>query len=100
MEFGLSTPLSSQWRPPRYELSRARVPVALYHSAGDWYADPWDVGRLQRELPSVARLYRVADRRFTHYDFVVGTGNQAALLYSEMIHFMEQYRNDAMASPP
>ncbi|KAL1437622.1 hypothetical protein MTO96_048769 [Rhipicephalus appendiculatus] len=39
------------WRPPRYELSRVRVPVALYHSAGDWYADPWDVARLQRELP-------------------------------------------------
>ncbi|XP_072144873.1 gastric triacylglycerol lipase-like isoform X4 [Dermacentor andersoni] len=85
------------WRPPRYELSRVRVPVALYHSAGDWYADPWYVARLQRELPSVARLYRVADQRFTHYDFVVGTGDEAAVLYGEMIRFMEQYRNDAMA---
>ncbi|XP_070394593.1 gastric triacylglycerol lipase-like isoform X3 [Dermacentor albipictus] len=87
------------WRPPRYELSRVRVPVALYHSAGDWYADPWDVARLQRELPSVARLYRVADQRFTHYDFVVGTGDEAALLYGEMIRFMEQYRNNAVAPP-
>ncbi|KAH6928758.1 hypothetical protein HPB50_019241 [Hyalomma asiaticum] len=84
------------WRPPRYELSRVQVPVAMYHSAGDWYADPWDVARLQRELPTVVRVYTVADRRFTHYDFVVGTGDEAALMYGEMIRFMEQYRNDSI----
>ncbi|KAK8785927.1 hypothetical protein V5799_007706, partial [Amblyomma americanum] len=87
------------WRPPRYELSRVRVPVALYHSAGDWYADPWDVARLRAELANVVRQYTVPDRRFTHYDFVVGTGEEAALLYSEMIRYMDQYQSNRTSTP-
>ncbi|KAH9381584.1 hypothetical protein HPB48_005275 [Haemaphysalis longicornis] len=76
---------------PGYLLQRVRVPVALYQSPGDWYADPRDVARLRAELPNVVHRYTVPERQFTHYDFVVGTG-AAEVLYGEMIRFMDRYR--------
>ncbi|XP_077541001.1 lysosomal acid lipase/cholesteryl ester hydrolase-like [Haemaphysalis longicornis] len=80
----------TRW-PPSYLLQRVRVPVALYQSPGDWYADLRDVARLRSELPNVVHRYTVPERQFTHYDFVVGTG-AAEVLYGEMIRFMDQYR--------
>ncbi|CAN7974996.1 unnamed protein product, partial [Ixodes persulcatus] len=40
-------------KPPEYKLARAKVPVAIYWSKGDWFATEKDVARQREELPNV-----------------------------------------------
>ncbi|XP_047477017.1 lipase 3-like isoform X2 [Penaeus chinensis] len=56
--------------PPKYDLSKVVVPVALFSSENDWLAAPKDVEQLRLELPNVVYHKVVADPMFTHLDFV------------------------------
>ncbi|XP_063603947.1 lipase 3-like [Penaeus indicus] len=56
--------------PPKYNLSKVEVPVALFSSENDWLAAPKDVEQLRHELPNVVYHQVVADPMFTHLDFV------------------------------
>ncbi|KAL3229935.1 hypothetical protein MRX96_048509 [Rhipicephalus microplus] len=77
--------------PPSYVVSNVRVPVALYHSAGDIYAVPKDVARLEKELPNVVRSIQVADKHMTHYYFALGM-HAADMVYNDMLELMAKYR--------
>ncbi|XP_075750688.1 gastric triacylglycerol lipase-like [Rhipicephalus microplus] len=77
--------------PPSYVVSNVRVPVALYHSAGDIYAVPKDVARLEKELPNVVRSIQVPDKHMTHYDFALGM-HAVDMVYNDMLELMAKYR--------
>ncbi|XP_075739167.1 lipase member K-like [Rhipicephalus microplus] len=82
----------AQVMPSSYVVSNVRVPVALYHSAGDIYAVPKDVARLEKELPNVVRSIQVPDKHMTHYDFALGM-HAADMVYNDMLELMAKYRD-------
>ncbi|XP_063830435.1 lipase 3-like [Ostrinia nubilalis] len=55
-------------QPPKYQLDKVSVPVALYYSEHDWLAHPKDVKRLERELP-IAMSKKIQEDYFSHGDF-------------------------------
>lgn len=56
-------------QPPKYDMTKVQVPVAMYYSEDDWLAHPKDVERLRQELPNVRDTYKVPEKQFTHMDF-------------------------------
>ncbi|CAN7988476.1 unnamed protein product [Ixodes hexagonus] len=79
-----------QVTPPEYNVSRVAVPVALYWSLNDWFADPTDVALLSKRLPNLVLDLRISDPLFTHLDFIIGT-QAKALVYDPMMQLMFHY---------
>ncbi|XP_040078777.2 lysosomal acid lipase/cholesteryl ester hydrolase-like [Ixodes scapularis] len=79
-----------QITPPRYDLSKVTIPVALYWSKGDWWADEKDVERLRWNLKHVVAFNRVFDEDFTHLDFAWGI-RSTPVLYGKMLGLMRSY---------
>ncbi|XP_076055723.1 lipase 3-like isoform X2 [Oratosquilla oratoria] len=76
--------------PPKYDLYKVTTPVALIWSEGDWLATPKDVARLSRELPNVVSNERVADKKFTHNDFMWGI-HADELVYHQVLRLLSQF---------
>ncbi|CAH2089902.1 unnamed protein product [Euphydryas editha] len=73
-----------QSEPPKYDMTKVDVPVALYYSEEDWLAHPKDVERLQKELPNVVDHYMVPEKHFTHMDFQFSR-NAPEVIYKRLI---------------
>lgn len=79
-----------QGTPPEYNVTGINVPVALYWSLNDWFADPRDVAQLSMRLPKVVLDFRIPDPTFTHLDFIIGL-QAKALVYDPMMKLMFHY---------
>lgn len=80
--------------PPAYNVSGVKVPVGLFWSLNDWFADPTDVSDLSRQLPKLTLNYQVPDPLFTHIDFIFGV-HAKDIVYSAMMKLMDRYKDKA-----
>lgn len=79
---------------PRYDLSRVRVPVAMFSSLADYLAPPEDVAALRANLWHVLVYdYVVPDPNFSHLDFVLGF-RVYDILYKPMIELLDVWSRD------
>ncbi|XP_041977429.1 lipase 3-like [Aricia agestis] len=76
--------------PPKYDLSRVTVPVALFYSDADWLASPRDVERLSRELPNVIEMYKVPFDNFNHLDFILAKDFKT-LIFNRLLYILNEY---------
>ncbi|XP_058839841.1 lipase 3-like isoform X2 [Topomyia yanbarensis] len=74
---------------PKYNLSRATVPVRSYYAYEDRVVNYLNVLQVQRELPNLVSSYAVPDKRFGHADFGYGK-NVKEVLYDEVVMNVEQ----------
>ncbi|WP_395239503.1 hypothetical protein, partial [Salmonella sp. s54412] len=54
--------------PPRYDVSKIKVPIALFSADQDWLATPKDVSLLVRKLRTV--VFRKKIKKWDHLDFI------------------------------
>uniref|UniRef100_T1JMH0 Lipase n=1 Tax=Strigamia maritima TaxID=126957 RepID=T1JMH0_STRMM len=56
--------------PPQYFLNKISIPVVLFHSANDAFADPLDVTILSRNLPNLLGIELVGPPTMNHLDMI------------------------------
>lgn len=78
--------------PPDYDLSRVKVPVALYYSVNDLLVSTTGVDRLARELPNVIDKYLVPMERFNHLDFLWAI-DVKPLVYNRLVRNIRRVEN-------
>jgi pimeloyl-ACP methyl ester carboxylesterase len=78
----------NQTTPPLYDLTKIKVPVALYWGGKDWLADPTDVQFIRKNLPNIVDDYDIQD--YDHLDFIWSI-NANEVFYKRMIHLMNSY---------
>ncbi|XP_058839961.1 lipase 1-like [Topomyia yanbarensis] len=74
---------------PRYNLSRATVPVRTYFGYNDHVVNYLNVLQLEQELPNVVGSFPVSDKRFSHVDFILANSVKE-VLYDEVIKNVEK----------
>lgn len=77
--------------PPAYNVSGVKIPVGLFWSLNDWFADPTDVNILTEQLPNLTLNYQVPDPEFTHIDFILGM-HANDIVYNAMMKLMDRHR--------
>nr|XP_037281537.1 gastric triacylglycerol lipase-like [Rhipicephalus microplus] len=82
--------------PPRYNLKKVTVPVAIYWGDGDVFVTPRDVALLAKRLPNVVLNYKVPMHGFTHFD-VVWSITAYKHLYKKIFEMMMKYTSSALA---
>uniref|UniRef100_A0A182XVP9 Lipase 3 n=1 Tax=Anopheles stephensi TaxID=30069 RepID=A0A182XVP9_ANOST len=82
LPLGLSAPL--------YNLTRATIPVVVYYGLNDHVVNFRDALQLADEVPNLAAVHQIADRRFTHSDFILAK-NSARLMNSILLQELDQY---------
>ncbi|XP_053675174.1 uncharacterized protein LOC128725421 [Anopheles nili] len=80
---------------PLYNLTRATVPVVVYYGMNDHVVNFRDALQLADEVPNLAGVYRIADGRFTHSDFILAK-NAARLLNAHLLHQLDRYDRQAL----
>jgi lysosomal acid lipase/cholesteryl ester hydrolase len=70
--------------PPEWDLSKITVPVYLFWSQNDVFADPTDVSLLTPKLDTLKLKYEVPLAEFTHLDFQWAM-QANTLIYNELI---------------
>lgn len=75
---------------PLYNLTRATVPVVVYYGLNDHVINYRDALQLADEVPNLAAVHQIADRHFTHSDFILAK-NSARLLNSILLQELDQY---------
>lgn len=76
--------------PPAYNLTASTAPVLIYYGLNDWMVHPRDAQRLSKQLPRVIAAVPVADRKFTHMDFMLAK-NVRKELYESIFPVLEKY---------
>ncbi|XP_053698629.1 lipase 1-like [Sabethes cyaneus] len=80
---------------PRYNLSRATVPVRTYFGYNDNVVNYLNVLQLEQEIPYSKSSYPVPDKRFSHVDFILAN-NVKEVLYDEVVRNVEKAERAAM----
>ncbi|XP_018786868.1 PREDICTED: lipase 3-like [Bactrocera latifrons] len=78
--------------PPDYDLSKVKVPVALYYSMNDMLVSTTGVDRLARELPDVIDKYLVPMEKFNHLDFLWAI-DVKSLVYNRLVRNIRRVEN-------
>ncbi|XP_061387765.1 lipase 3 [Musca vetustissima] len=78
--------------PPDYDLSKVKVPVALYYSMNDMLVSTTGVDRLARELPHVIDKYLVPMEKFNHLDFLWAI-DVKTLVYNRLVRNLRRVEN-------
>ncbi|KAF0295861.1 Lipase 3 [Amphibalanus amphitrite] len=79
-----------QRRPPEYFPEKVTAPVVLIWGPNDKMADKRDAALLAARLPNLVRSEPVNWRLWQHLDFMWGI-DANRLVYSRVIHYMEQF---------
>ncbi|XP_050664565.1 lipase 3-like [Leptidea sinapis] len=74
-------------RPPNYNLKNIKTPVFLHYSQSDPLAHVNDVDKLFEELGQPVGKFRIADRSFSHLDFVYGI-DARSYVYNRVINLI------------
>ncbi|XP_015121087.1 lipase 3-like [Diachasma alloeum] len=56
--------------PPKYDISKIKVPIACFYGDNDWLAEVRDVKRFYAELPNGISIQRVNLTSFNHVDYL------------------------------
>uniref|UniRef100_A0A182X8C8 Partial AB-hydrolase lipase domain-containing protein n=1 Tax=Anopheles quadriannulatus TaxID=34691 RepID=A0A182X8C8_ANOQN len=78
---------------PLYNLTRATVPVVVYYGLNDHVINYRDALQLADEVPNLAAVHQIADRHFTHSDFILAK-NSARLLNTILLQEIDQMASD------
>ncbi|XP_014220979.1 lipase 3-like [Trichogramma pretiosum] len=70
-------------KPPKYDLSKVKVPVTIWYADNDDIAYPDNVFSLAKELPNVIDVNKVDDPKFNHFDFLWAT-DVRQLVYNKL----------------
>ncbi|KAG7201061.1 hypothetical protein KM043_017607 [Ampulex compressa] len=68
-------------QPPKYDLGRIKVPVAIFYSENDFLTAQADIQTLVNNLPNVVQTKKVEYAKFNHVDFLWGR-DAKTLLYN------------------
>lgn len=85
-----NTQLYGQSVPPLYDLSKVRVPTALFYGDHDYLADPTDVKRLIAELPASTIVFENHQAKYAHLDYTWAY-NANEYIYNDVLDLFEQY---------
>uniref|UniRef100_A0A182W0D0 Lipase 3 n=1 Tax=Anopheles minimus TaxID=112268 RepID=A0A182W0D0_9DIPT len=94
--FAKYSPLRAGWNflpaspAPLYNLTRATIPVVVYYGLNDHVVNYRDALQLADEVPNLAAVHQIADRLFTHSDFILAK-NSARLMNVLLLQELEQY---------
>ncbi|XP_014208794.1 lipase 3-like [Copidosoma floridanum] len=83
--------------PPDYDLSKIKVPMALFWGVNDFLAHPTDVNRLFDGLPNKVMSYQVKHPKFSHIDFLWAV-DAPSLLYKEIVDLIKKYSKPTTSS--
>lgn len=78
-----------QVTPPFYDLSKVRVPTALFYGDHDYLADPEDVKKLIAELPPSTIVHENAQPKFAHLDYTWAY-NANEHIYNDVVDLLQQ----------
>ena len=83
----------NQSTPPQYELSKIKksLPIALFTGGNDYLADPLDVARLIKDLPTAPVLIH-NEPSYSHVDYAIAP-DAATRAYPIMINLLNKYSN-------
>ncbi|XP_065225614.1 lipase 3-like isoform X2 [Planococcus citri] len=76
--------------PPKYDLSKIKVPISLMYSADDWLSSKEDVQMLVQDLPNVYEIFRVPVQPFNHLDFIWAV-DAKVLVYDETLRILDHF---------
>ncbi|XP_067000567.2 lipase 1 isoform X3 [Anabrus simplex] len=76
--------------PPKYDVSKITVPVAIMYAQNDIITDPRDVAKTKEALPNVIAFLKVKDEEFTHVDFIWAM-NVKSLVYEDILRLLRKY---------
>ncbi|XP_035709791.1 lipase 3 isoform X3 [Folsomia candida] len=77
-------------KPPSYNLSEIRVPIALFVGGYDFIAHREDAKKLASKLPNLYEYYNVPYKQFCHIDFTYGR-EVAADVYFHAVDIMKKH---------
>ncbi|XP_072931538.1 lipase 3-like [Epargyreus clarus] len=75
--------------PPSYPVEKITVPIAIFYSPGDWFANPIDVQTLYEKLPNVVYYYQMPLPTFNHNDYLFAK-DVKTLLYDVVLKYLEE----------
>lgn len=81
--------------PTDYNVRGIEVPIYLYYSDNDYFANVVDVDKLRSELnpKALKRSYRMPEKLWNHLDFMWGL-NAKEVLYDTVIEDMKMYKEN------
>lgn len=81
-----------QSTPKVYDVSKIKVPIALFAADQDWLATPKDFALLVPKLRNV--VYRKHLKDWDHLDFIWGM-DAATLIYEDIEHLLKKFKHRA-----
>ncbi|XP_020278819.1 lipase 3-like isoform X2 [Pseudomyrmex gracilis] len=76
--------------PPKYNLERLTVPIAIFYSHNDRFLDYADVETLVSKLPNVVQIEAISYKMFNHVDFLWGR-DAKELLYDKILSALKNF---------
>jgi len=83
-----NTYMYRSWKPPKYDLSKVKIPLALISGTHDWLADPEDVAWLRSQLPQVISHQKID--KYNHLDFIWGLSARN-MVYKPIIKMAKKF---------
>lgn len=81
--------------PPDYDLSKIKVPTALFSGSRDWLGDKKDLENLKSVLPKESLVFENNEDDMAHVDFVWGIGPSIQdSTYKKLVKLLSQYNID------
>ncbi|EFN70010.1 Lipase 3 [Camponotus floridanus] len=77
-------------QPPKYNLERIKVPVAIFYSDNDFLTHYTDVQKLVNRLPNVVEVKKIPYEKFNHIDYLWGR-DARTLLYNRIIITLKKF---------
>lgn len=78
-------------QPPKYDLEKIKVPVAIYYSENDFLTDPADVKKLTDRLPNVVGTWKLSHPKFNHVDYLWGR-DVKSLIYNPILAVLNKLK--------
>ncbi|XP_049875549.1 lipase 3-like [Pectinophora gossypiella] len=76
--------------PPRYEVEKITVPMAIFHALADWVADRQDLEILMAKLRNHFTFHIVPYENFAHLDFLYAR-DVAKLVYRDVLQLLKGF---------
>lgn len=79
-------------QPPKYNLEKIKVPVAIFYGENDFLTHPLDLQKLVDKLPNVIEIKKIDYPKFNHIDFLWGR-DAKVLLYNCIVAVLKRFRH-------
>jgi len=80
-----------QKTPPAFDLSKARVPTALFVGGNDALGDTTDAARLAKELPNSTVVFNEVFPDYSHATWLVGTPSSFHAWFPKLTSLLSKY---------